>query len=342
MCILDKYTRAKHAILGGADCVIELPAPFAVAPAEIFAIGAIKILSAIPNVTSLAFGCENSKLNFIESADILLNESEEFKRELNKNLEMGESYIKSFSKAFELCGGKGEILDSSNNILGIEYTKAIKKLNADISILPIQRVGSGYNDENIAQNFSSATAIRKNLSDEKVKLNVPDFVYEDLKGSNCREENFNLLQRYALLTANSENMKRIFGCTEGLENRLKCLCDESIEEILKKSTSKRYSLSRIKRIILCNFLGLYSDDCKRFLDSQLYIKVLAIKKSVASTLISELEKSPYPLRGASEYTAPLSETAEECYEIDKKVYEKWRFINGFKCQGITFDRTLFL
>jgi predicted nucleotidyltransferase len=342
MCVLDKYTRARHALLAGADCVIELPAPFAVSPAEIFAAGGIKILSAFPVEKTLAFGCENSDTNFFGAADILLNESEEFKKVLSESLKRGESYIKSFSKAFSACGGRGKILENPNNILGIEYTKAIKKQGADISILPIQRVGGGYNDEKILKNYSSATAIRKNLGSDCIKDNLPDFVYEDLKGYTSHEDRLNLLLRHSLLTAEGKDMTRIFGCGEGLENRLKGLCDLPVENIISEATGKRYSSSRIRRILLSNYLGLYSDDCQRFLKSELYIKVLAVKKSVASTLLSELEKSEYPLKGASEHTTPLSPTALECFEIDKRIYEKWRFLNGFKCCGTTFDRTLFL
>ena len=165
MCIADKYARAKHAIFGGADLVIQLPSPFAVAPAEIFAKGAIKILSAIPEVTTLAFGCESgNKQDFINSAKLLIGENEKFKSVLNEKLATGESYVKSYSCAFEACAGKKDLLSKPNNILALEYTKAILRTNANMNILPIKRIGADYNDGELKENFSSASAIRKNLT----------------------------------------------------------------------------------------------------------------------------------------------------------------------------------
>ena len=182
ICILDKYTRAKHAVLGGADGVIQLPAEFAVAPAEIFARGAVKILSAIPEVTTLAFGCECGKaVDFIESAIILSRESEEFKSELEKNLSTGKSFIKSYAEAFRHEGGNKEIISNPNNILGLEYTKAVLKINPDLAVLPVPRVGAGHKSTELRENYSSASAIRQNMQSPLVLRNLPDYVFDDLK-----------------------------------------------------------------------------------------------------------------------------------------------------------------
>ena len=183
ICIADKFLRAKHAVLSGADCVLELPSPFAVAPAEIFAEGAVKILSAIPRIDTLAFGCESCTAeDFFTAAQILLNESANFKKILNNKLSSGESYIKSYITAFGAVGGNTEILSRPNNILGTEYAKSILKHNLKIKLLPVERVGSSYNDCGLKHNFSSASAIRCNLSSPLVKNNLPEYVFNDL---NC-------------------------------------------------------------------------------------------------------------------------------------------------------------
>lgn len=136
--ILDKFTRARHAVMGGADCVIELPAPFAVTPAEIFAQGAVKLASSIPDVCALAFGCEE-QLDFKALARALSDESADFKGRLMRGLERGESYAKSYARAVEdVCGEK---IDSPNNILGLEYAKAILKYRPDLEIMTVRRVG---------------------------------------------------------------------------------------------------------------------------------------------------------------------------------------------------------
>lgn len=330
MCILDKFTRAKHAVLGGSNCVIQLPATFAVAPAEIFAKGAIKILSSVPEVSHLAFGCESGQReDFLNAAKLLLNESKKFKDVLSEKLDGGESYIKSYAAAFEACGGDGELLSKPNNVLALEYTKALMRINSDINILPIKRIGGGYSDGELKEDFSSATAIRQNLADLKVKNNLPDFVYDDLQ--NAATGNYDSMLRHCLFKAGTDKLKRIYGCGEGLENRLKSLDGNPVQEIINAATSKRYSSSRIKRILCANALELYRDESEKFLNSELYIKVLAIKKDSADRMLAALAKSDYPLiTDGSSALAKLTDTAKQCLEKDKNELNVWNFINMTK------------
>ena len=326
--ILDKASRARHAILSGADCVIELPVAFSVAPAEIFAKGAMKILSSIPEVCRLAFGCENDdKQKYIKAAQILLNESEEFKRLLNKTLDEGNSYIKSYCEAFKNIGGNAEILEKPNNILGLEYTKAILAAKSDIEILPIKRKGADFNDCEIKSEFSSASAIRENLSSPLVKNNVPEFVYADLKNATDTEK-FKWQARYDLVRANPEALKGIFGCSEGLENRLISVAKScNYDGILNECTSKRYSLSRIKRIMCANLLGIYENDSKTFLNSELYIKPLAVKKNCADEILSALSISNFPVIIRGRDKERLSEAGKRCFELDTKSHSLFELLS---------------
>ena len=326
MCILDKYTRAKHAILGGADCVIQLPAPFAIAPAEIFASGAIKVLSSIPEITTLTFGCESGDVNsFLSSAQLITAESEKFKNTLKEHLANGNSYIKSYASAFESCGGDAQIVSNPNNILGLEYTKAIMRANANIEILPIKRIGAGYNDNELKDNYSSASAIRQNLNCSAIKSNLPDFVYEDLKSCKYSSE-FDSYLRHCLYKATGDSLRRIYGCGEGLENKLKSLENLPIEDIISQSTSKRYSSSRIRRILCANSLELYQDDCERYLNADLYIKPLAVRKQYADNLLSTLARSSYPVITGID-TDNLCPVAMECFEKDRKEFALYNFLN---------------
>lgn len=325
MCVLDKYTRARHAILGGADCVIQLPSPFAVAPAEIFAKGAVKILSKIPEVSTLAFGCENgNKQDFLNSAKLLICEGDKFKSILNEKLSVGESYIKSYISAFAACGGKKDLLDRPNNILALEYTKAILRLNSKIDILPIKRIGAEYNDDVLKENFSSATAIRKNIKSDKLKGNMPDFVYEDIKNITDNSE-FDVFLRHKLFLTDADNLKKVYGSGEGLENKLKSLENEPTEKIIEKATSKRYSSSRIKRMLCANALELYYSDCANFLNENLYIKPLAVKKERADELLSALAKSDYPVVTGIN-SEKLTLIAKDCFEKDRKEFALYNFL----------------
>lgn len=326
-CVFDKYTRARHAVLSGADCVIQLPAPFAVAPAEIFASGAIKILSAIPQVKKLAFGCEDGdKQLFINSAELLIDESEKFKTTLYGGLDSGESYVKSYAEAFEKCGGDGDFIGKPNNILGIEYTKAVLRAAADIEIMPVKRVGSFFNEKSLQENFSSAQAIRLNPHSPTVKDNMPVYVYEDFK--NCKQDQrYGIFLTDCLFKANTRNLKRIYGCNEGLENRLKNIVSYGYEKLLNEATTKRYSASRIRRILCANALELYADDCRKFMDSPLYIRPLAVKKDNADSVLSALSQSRYPLVTAP-HTDKLSGAALECFEKDKLEFSTANYLAG--------------
>ena len=150
--IMDKYTRARHAVLAGADAVIELPTVFATSNAELFAKGAIHLLSSIPNVESLCFGAENAeKTAFLLGARYLNNEPKEVSEKLKAEIEKGISYAKARAQAW--AGFLPlDLLCSPNNILGLEYTKAILSNAADIEILPIKRKGGAYSDSTLQEN----------------------------------------------------------------------------------------------------------------------------------------------------------------------------------------------
>lgn len=327
ICVLDKYTRAKHAILGGADCVLELPAAFSVAPAEIFARGAVKLLAAVPHLNSIAFGSENADKDGILSVSALsVAENKQFKSVLSENLARGESYAKSYFLAFGQVFGNAELIRKPNNILAIEYTKAIKTLNANIDIFPIKRVGAGYNDGILCENFSSASAIRKNLSSPLIQSNLPQFVAEDLQSVENIEINFQNAVKLILSRTAPETLKRIYGCSEGLENALKAVENESYGEIISKCTNKRYPASRIRRLLTANFLKLYADDCRQYFSENLYFTPLAIKKSVANEVLGELSRSIYPVITSGGDVRNLSGAAKKCKTADEFAHAQWQQI----------------
>lgn len=318
ICRNDKYQRAKHAILSGADAVLELPASFAVAPAEIFASGAVKVLSSITQVGFLAFGCENGNLNeFLTAAGILNDENELFKSTMSDRLSCGESYIRSYCTAFEACGGNAELLSSPNNILAVEYVKSLLKCGSNIEILPIKRVGAGYNDVTLSSGFASASGIRANADDPIIKDNMPSCSYEDFISATDNGKRFKQFAKDWLYLCDKDNLKRVYGCTEGLENRLKALAfGNGYDTIIDEAASKRYSKSRIKRILTANLLGLYSDDTEKFLYVDLQPKILAVKKERADEIIPALST-----------TCKQSEEANKCAELTSRSYELWRYLS---------------
>lgn len=318
MCVLDKHDRARHAVLGGADCVIELPAAFSVAPAEIFASGAVKVLAQIPEVNSLIFGCESGgRDDFIRAARAAADENEIFKSTLSRYLDEGESYIRSYAAAFERVYGDSRVISSPNNLLGVEYTKAILKTGANIEIYPVKRLGAGHSDGSLSENFSSANAIRSNLSSPLIKSNVPEYVFNDLVDEKSAWNDFRSALRNKLYFSSEEQLRQIFGCGEGLENRLKKLAYLPFEELIARSTSKRYPSSRVRRILCANLLGITAADCKEYLGKKLAIDALAVKKERADELL--------PILAAN---SGKSEIAEKCAETDRFSYEVWRYLHN--------------
>ena len=334
--LFSKYDRARHAVENGADVVIELPTAFAVAPAEIFAEGAVSLIAAIPSVSTLAFGCESgTKEEFLAAARATLSESKEFKALMKESMKDGTSYVKARTDAALALNSDIDeaLLKSPNNILGVEYCRALLNRYSDISPLPIERVGGGYADTSMLSDFSSATALRGALLMEKrpakaLKRNLPKDVYADCKGwTPCPFEKTALT---ALLTAPSEKVADCTDCSEGLENRLQAMTRSNPEynAMLKKTVSKRYTLSRLKRILAENLLGLRLRDVKDYLNSALYLNVLAAEQADGENILSELSKSSLPLLVRKSDTLSLKKSARECFEKDVQANDVYNVLTG--------------
>lgn len=334
--VLNKFERAKHAIENGADVIIEIPTPFAISSAEIFARGAISILSKIPSVKVLAFGAENAnEMEFINAANILTQENALFKETLKNHLDDGESYIKSYCTAFETCGGKKEFLSTPNNVLGVEYAKAIRTYDCDIKLLPVNRVGCGYNDINLCDDFSSASAIRGNLENPSVLNNVPYNVKSSLKKCLRSFDAFKTACLIEIIRTPLKNIANVVGCTEGLENRIKNNLNYDYDYLIAKTCGKRYSQARIKRILCANLLGVYRSDVEKYLASNLFIKPLAINDISKDAILSELSLSKLPIIIKKNDERRLCPTAVECYNSIIKSDEIWSLFAKEKLYNFT-------
>ena len=312
--VADKFTRAKHAILGGADIVLELPTLFATSNAELFAKGAISILSEIPAVTTLCFGAEtDDKAAFLQAAKLFNNEPEEISQKIKELTAEGVSYAKARAEAWKNVLPI-EILTAPNNILGLEYTRAILAKNADIDILPIQRIGGGYNDTEIKEEFSSASAIRAAISTgTDIENTLPEFVLNDLPKQ--LSDKLDCLEKYAILSRNEKDIAQVCDCTEGLENAFKkaALLEDSLADSL---TSARYTSSRIRRIALQNLLKIDETLIRQSLQSPLYLRVLAVKKTSTEAL-SALADASLPIIARAHDEDALLGVAKQAYELDR-------------------------
>ncbi len=310
--VTEKRIRAKHAVLAGADIVLELPAVFATSNAELFAKGAVHILSSIPAVTTLCFGVERaSEEELLQAATLLNDEPTEISDKLKELTASGISYAKARAEAWS-TKVPPRLLLSPNTILALEYTKAILEKKADIRILPIERVGGSYKDETLYEDYSSASAIRAGLAQGNVGNNLPDFVKNDLPKQ--LENKLDALEKYAILQNSTEEIAAVCDCTEGLENALKKAATKT-ETLSNTLTSARYTSSRIRRIALQNLLGIRESLLHECLHFPLYLRVLAIKKE-KSDLLSLLSESVFPLLARPRDEVKLQGVALDAYARD--------------------------
>ena len=317
--VLDKYTRARHAVLAGADIVFELPAVFATAPAEIFAKGAIKLLSAINGEKTLFFGTEKGKKqDFLNLAAALMDETKEFKAALKERLKLGEPFaLARYNALKETSGGLDiSLLDAPNSILGVEYVKAIKFFRSDMDFEPIERQ-VGHGDKTLKGTICSAQAIREAIEQgkrAKIKKFVPKYTYKDLPSTLPAADKLAL---FALLETAAKDLKETTDCTEGLENRLKAFAQNSysIEELVNKTETRRYTRSRLCRIITANMLGITDAFTEKCLKNKLYLKVLAVARDKKDVLAA-LAGADVPLLTRKADVVALGGVATACFEKD--------------------------
>jgi predicted nucleotidyltransferase len=277
---IDKWTRAKMALLNGVDLVFELPVLYSLSSAEFFAYGATSLLNSTGVVNNLCFGSESGNIDEIMNiSKILYEEPEDFKFLLKSYLNKGITYPLARSKALKeylantekTCLHFNNFLGSSNNILATEYCKNLLKINSKIIPYTIKRQGNDYNSLKFGNKFSSATSIRNYIRHNDdlnlLKEYVPDNVLEiitKLKNSNYsfvfEDKLFEYIKYKYFLDGNT--MENIPDISEGLHNRIYNALTKanSFTELVEAVKTKRYTYTRISRILCQYFLGFDSLD----------------------------------------------------------------------------------
>lgn len=303
--IIDKWEKAKTALLNGIDLVIELPVLYSISSSENFAEGAIKILNSLRIIDYISFGSEIGNIETLEEiSNIFLSEPKEYKNILSQELKKGISFPKARENALlkYLNNEKNysNILTNPNNILGIEYLKALKKYQSTIKPISIPRFNSEYNSKNFSSNIASATAIRnlaKNKNFDTIKNLVPNQTYSILINNIQNGHiipDLNVFEKeiiYTLRKMSIEEISNLPDVSEGLEFSIKKasnLCN-TIEELLNIIKSKRYTQTRLQRILLYALLGITKKDIDISKKITPYIRVLGFNEN-GKKLISEISK----------------------------------------------------
>lgn len=308
--IIDKWSKAEAALKCGFDLVIELPVLYSTSSAENFAEGALKILDAFGNNVILSFGSECGDLSILNNiANILCDEPKEFTTILTHELSKGLSYPKARENALLLYLNDvrkyANVLSSPNNILGIEYLKAIKKLKSKVKPFTIKRIDAGYNSLKVKDRLASATAIRNLLkNNEDVKKLMPAPAYNILLDNinhGKMVSDISAFEKeiiYTLRKMSLEEIANLQDVTEGLENSIKQAANScnNLEDLINSIKSKRYTRSRIQRILIYSILNITKKDIQDSYKVKPYIRVLGVSQK-GKTLLSEISnyRAKYPV-----------------------------------------------
>ncbi|MEG1947123.1 MAG: nucleotidyltransferase [Lachnospiraceae bacterium] len=315
--LLDKYSRAKMALSCGADLVLELPVPFATASAELFAQGGVSLLRNTGVVTHLGFGAESENLILLQKiASILVQSPNAFEEYLQQELKAGFSFPLARAHALESYLSNDNTLDfadfhhilsSPNNILAIEYLKALAVYAPSIIPHPILRQGKGYHDTSFTKDFCSASAIRTFLQQEQCTLDymfsknillsstqltdaMPKEAHTILASypySFLFENNFSSLLHYKLLMENAITLNSYADSSPELSNRILHARNSFVSwsQFCALLKTKNVTYTRLSRLLLHLLLNIHKEDALLPIP---YLRVLGFKK-VSSPLLHKIK-----------------------------------------------------
>lgn len=295
--VADKFNRAKAAVTGGADLVIEIPVPYVLSSAEFYARGAVFLLDALGCVDEISFGSECGDISLLKkSAEAAYRYSDCL--ETRKLVKSGLSFPDALNRIIrDKCGETvANVLMNPNNILASEYIKAICSLKSKIEPYTVCRKNAGHDTDLIYDGFASASCIRKMINDSQdISCVVPDYTNDLINRLSGNIASVSTLERvilYKLRTSSLDGIKELPDVGQGLEYRIReAASGNSINEVLSTIKTKRYTMARIKRIIMCMLIGIKKGDMDNLPP---YGRILAMNKRGAEILAQAKNKKKIP------------------------------------------------
>lgn len=304
--LLDKFTRARMALSCGADLVLELPVRYALGSAEFFAAGGVALLDCLGAVDTLSFGSEQGDVSCLMNlSSLLLREPEIFRETLKKKSAEGLPFPAAREQALlssfpDQPKNVQQILSSPNNILGIEYGKALLRFRSAIKPVTIRRMESSYHQQELSETFSSATALRRSLQRgelSKLSSQIPSAVFSLLQEAvKSREtacsDDYSLLMKYKLLSETADTLIRFQDVSPDLANRILAQLNSlnTLEDFSFHLKTRQMTYSRICRSLFHILLDLprfsIGDNAA---ETAPYARILGFRKE-ASPLLHEIKK----------------------------------------------------
>lgn len=332
--IIDKYERARMALMGGADLVIEIPTCYATASAEYYSAGALSTLENLGVVDCLCFGSECGDIDILSNvAATLASESSEYKEVLKQKLKAGNSFPVARSQALSQTmngfSAYSNVLGSPNNILGIEYIKSIIRRGYKIKPYTHMRIGSDYHSYRLSENLSSAIAIRESLSLQddltRIKAQVPMTTYEILEKHFHKifpifAVDFTSLIKFKLIREQKKGYTRYLDVTGDLSDRLAkgSFMMEEYEEFCNAMKTKDVTYARISRILCHILLDVFADEVSEYMDNGIsyYARVLGFKESSKELLTAIKKNTSIPM------ITKVSEAKNVLYPLGMRMFEQ--------------------
>lgn len=300
--IVNKWVKTEMALNSGIDLVLELPTVYSISSAENFAEGAIKLLNSLKIVDTVSFGSENSDIDILNRiSGILYEEPKQYVEFLNTELKKGFSFPKARENAILLYLNDqkySNILNQPNNTLAIEYLKALKKYKSHIMPIAIKREKAFYNSNCIVDEYASATAIRNMIINNQfndIRKVMPRLAYDLLMQEIENNQyvidisKFEKEILYSIRRLSTTDLKKFPEVNEGLENAIKNAANScnTLAELINIIKSKRYTQTRIQRILLYILLNITQKDMYISRKTVPYARILGYSPK-GKELISEI------------------------------------------------------
>lgn len=313
--LIEKRKRAACALANGADLVLELPVCWSMSTSQNFALGGVSVLSAA-GCDGILFGSESGDISALEkTADIL--STKRFSKELLRALDSGITFAAARETAAFNCGADSELLSAPNNNLGLEYISAAKRLGIDIEFDTVKRKGTAHDSEETVGNFASASFIRSNINDAGlISRYLPEQTVKYLSTdsvSDIRRAERAILAILRLKTA--EDFAALPDLSEGIENKLLFAARNacSLDELYNIIKSKRYTLARIRRLVLSAAIGI---DNGFFMKRPPYARVLGFNKTGEKLIKEHSGNSDIPLVLRAGDISALGGGAKKVFDIE--------------------------
>lgn len=320
--IIDKWTRAKEALEQGADLVVELPVHWSLQSADYFAKGGIQLLHAL-RCKNLSFGTDNTTdFNYPSFGRLILSRQSEVDAAYKAYDAPGLSYAQKIGNVLASdCPSLSLSKDQPNHILGLAYTKENTHFEQPMAIYPIQRLKSKHNSTELTEEMASATAIRQAILAQKdVSKAVPANTAVDLSFYQVTWENYWPMLKYKILTSSLAELQEIYQMVEGLEYRLKSKIKDAtnFDEYVEFVKSKRYTRTRIQRLLCYVLLNLKDEDVKRAWHHN-YLHILGFSKKGQRYLQQEKKNISVPVISkvgkAQEQIMSLTIQSDNVYQL---------------------------